>query len=348
MNHVNFDPAGFFSTFCKLLVMKPSLFILSLAGFILLASSSIWGFFGHQRINRLAVFSLPPEMISFYKKNIEYITEASVNPDRRRYSLPDEAPRHYLDLDHYGDSALYKIPRFWDDAVSCYSEDTLKAYGILPWHINRVYYQLKDAFMIKDPQRILRLSAELGHYVADAHVPLHTTENYNGQLTGQDGIHGLWESRLPELFSNDYSFFVGRAEYIQNVQLEAWRAVEQSHHCLDSVLGFEKQLSEKFAERKYGFETKGKQTMKVYSRQFSGEYHRLLNGMVERRMRAAIRMISSLWYTAWVNAGQPDINALIDYHPTEQELKQRRDELLSWKQKLYVTRDHESEQEKEK
>lgn len=196
---------------------------------------SNWGFFAHERINRLAVFTLPPEMIGFYKANIQYITEASVNPDRRRFSSVDEAPRHYIDLDHYGDSALYKMPRYWQAAVQKYSEDTLKAYGIVPWHINRMYYSLKEAFLIRDPERILKISAELGHYIADAHVPLHTTENYNGQLTGQEGIHAFWESRLPELFSDDFDYFVGKAEYISNPQAAAWNAIQSAHLTVDSV-----------------------------------------------------------------------------------------------------------------
>lgn len=128
---------------------------------------SFWGFFAHQRINRLAVFTLPPAMIKFYKKNIGYLTEAAVNPDRRRFSMPEEAPRHYIDLDHFGDSALFKIPRFWQQAVEQYGEDTLKAYGIVPWHINRMYFQLKEAFLVGDPDRILKVSAELGHYIGD-------------------------------------------------------------------------------------------------------------------------------------------------------------------------------------
>ncbi|MEQ9167012.1 MAG: S1/P1 Nuclease, partial [Fulvivirga sp.] len=82
---------------------------------ILSLSFSIWGFFAHQKINRLAVFTLPPEMIGFYKHNIQYITENAVNPDRRRYAVKDEAPRHYLDVDVYGDSAVYKLPRYWSD-----------------------------------------------------------------------------------------------------------------------------------------------------------------------------------------------------------------------------------------
>lgn len=308
----------------------------------MVSAGFVWGFFAHQRINRLAVFTLPVEMVGFYKKNIAYITEASVNPDRRRFAMVDEAPRHYLDLDHYGDSALYKMPRYWKDAVEHYTEDTLKAYGILPWHIQRMYLQLKDAFLVRDPQRILKVSAELGHYLADAHVPLHTTENYNGQLTGQDGIHAFWESRLPELFSEEYNFFVGRAYYINNTQLEAWRAIESSHLAVDSVLQFERKLAQKFGEKKYSFELKGKQTMKVYSQEFAKAYHDMLSGMVEKQMRVCIRRIGSFWYTAWVDAGQPDMKKLIDYAPTEAELKKNRAEVDSWKKKVIDSRGHEN------
>lgn len=321
------------------LSLRPILF--GLIALTLCSSFTFWGFFGHEQINRLAVFALPPEMFLFYKRNIEYITEASVNPDRRRFSSAEEAPRHYIDIDHYGISALSEMPRHWNEAVTLHGEDTLKAYGILPWHIQRMYFQLKDAFLVGDPQRILRLSAELGHYVGDAHVPLHTTENYNGQLTGQHGIHALWESRLPELFSGDYDFFTGRARYISDVQIAAWQVIKESHLAVDSVLSIERILTERFGERKYSFESKARQTLKVYSQEFSRAYHQQLNGMVERRMRAAISMTASLWYSAWVDAGQPDLKKLINYRPTAAELQTRMQEVAEWKKRTVASRDHE-------
>jgi hypothetical protein len=310
---------------------------------ILLFFSS-WGFFAHQKINRLAVFTLPKEMITFYKKNIRYIEEASVNPDRRRYVVPEEAPRHYIDLDVYGDSAAFKLPRYWKDAVDKMGEDSLTKHGIVPWHINRVYFQLKDAFLLKDPDKILRLSADLGHYIADAHVPLHTTRNYDGQLTNQVGIHAFWESRLPELFFNEYDFFVGKAEYVPNVQLLVWKTITHTNQALDSVLHFEKQLAKKSSDQKFNFETKGKQTIKVYSITYSKTYHQMLAGMVERQMRASIKMIGDIWYTAWIDGGQPDLKSLIDYRPSAEELKKREEELKKWKEgKNLSPRQHEGE-----
>lgn len=261
----------------------------------------------------MAVFRLPPEMIRFYKHHVQYITENAVNPDRRRYAVDYEAPRHYIDLDVYGDSAVYKMPRYWNDAVERFSEDTLQAYGIVPWHVNFVTYQLTEAFKENNAKDILRYSADLGHYIADANVPLHTTENYNGQLTGQYGIHGFWESRLPELYSANYDFFIGKAEYVENTQLAIWEAVKDAHLALDSVFKFEKMLTEKMADdRKFSSELRGNVNVKVYSRDFSKAYHTMLGGQVERRMRNSIKMVGDYWFTAWVNAGQPNLDLLIE------------------------------------
>ncbi|MCB0491220.1 MAG: S1/P1 Nuclease [Cyclobacteriaceae bacterium] len=303
----------------------------------------VWGFFAHKKINRLAVFTLPSEMIGFYKKNIEFLTEESVSPDRRRYAVKDEAPRHYIDLDDFGDSAIFKLPRTWQKAVERYGEDSLMEKGIVPWHVTRMYYQLKTAMLLYDPQKILWASAELGHYVADANVPLHTTSNYDGQLTNQVGLHGFWESRLPELFFNDYDFFVGKASYIGNVPDYAWQAVTNAHLALDSVLYLEKHVGEKLKNKKYSFETRGKQTVKVVSYQYAKAYHSALDGMVERQMRASVKMIGDLWYTAWVDAGQPDLKKLIDYKPSTQELETREKELELWKGRNYPARKHEED-----
>ena len=279
-----------------------------------------WGFFAHRKINRLAVFTLPPEMIGFYKEHIQYLSEKAVNPDMRRYVNPLEAPRHYIDLDIYGDSAVYTMPRYWKDAVEKYTEDTLKAYGIAPWHVNRVRYRLEEAFREMNLDKVLRYSADLGHYLGDAHVPLHTTENYNGQLTNQRGIHGFWESRLPELFFEEYDFFIGKATYIKNPQLRVWDAITTSHHAVDSVLNFEQELTERFpTSKKYGYEQRGASSVRVYSYQFSKAYHNALDGMVERRMRAAVKMIGDFWYTCWVNAGQPDLSLLKRQEEIEEE-----------------------------
>lgn len=274
-----------------------------------------WGFFGHIRINKMAVFTLPPGMIGFYKRYIDYVSENAVNPDKRRYASKGEAPRHYIDIDHYGNDTLdpfEAVPVRWQDAVAKYTEDTLQAYGIVPWHINSMMYWLTDAFKSKNVERILYLSADLGHYIGDAHVPLHTTKNYNGQLTGQRGIHGFWESRIPELTADEYDYFVGRADYINSPLEHAWETVKVSHSAVDSVLDFERILNDKFpSDQKYTYENRGASIMKQYSLDYTMAYNTMLDGMVERRMRKAVISVGSMWYTAWVNAGEPDLDKLL-------------------------------------
>lgn len=271
-----------------------------------------WGFYGHKRINRMACFTLPPEMFGFYKRHIDFVSDHAVDPDRRRYAVVGEAPRHYIDIDHYavGDQDPFEVvPRKWDDAVAKFSEDTLQAYGIVPWHIQVMYGRLVSAFQRGDVDRILSVSADIGHYIADAHVPLHTTENYNGQLTDQYGIHAFWESRIPVLSAESYDHLVGRAVYIDRPLDRAWEAVYDSHMLLDSVLGIEKRLSMTYPEdRKYVFEDRGRSGMRTYSREFTLAYEDAMMGMVEARMNASIITVGSMWYSAWVVAGQPDLD----------------------------------------
>ncbi|QRQ99591.1 zinc dependent phospholipase C family protein [Dyadobacter sandarakinus] len=278
------------------------------------------------------MFRLPAAMQVFYKKHIDYITENATNPDKRRYAVAGEAERHFIDLDVYGDSVFYFLPPSWPKAVERVGEDSLRKHGIVPWHIQLAAFQLTEAFKMRDLTRVLRLSAELGHYIADAHVPLHTTSNYNGQKTRQTGIHGFWESRLPELFAEQYEFWEGPAVYQENIMLAAWQAVRESSEARDSVLSFEKILTGTFAsDKKYSYELRNNVLTRSYSREFSEQYHAMLAGQVERRMRASIRMTGDIWYTCWINAGQPDLASLTEIKP---QATPEKEEETSWIRRL--------------
>ena len=300
-----------------------SIFFLSVLLLAFVPHKSKWGFYGHKTINKMAVFSLPKEMFAFYKSNIDFITDHAVDPDKRRYIVKEEACRHYIDIDHYyvKDSSVFDvIPKRWNDAVTKYSEDTLSKYGIVPWYIQTMKYRLQKAFEEKNIDLILKYSSEIGHYIADAHVPLHTTENYNGQLTNQHGIHALWETNIVELNADSYNYFNSKATYINNVLDFAWSTVEASHLLLDSVLSIEKTTTNQFdSDKKYSFVTKGKTTVKTYSKEFVQAYNQQLNGMVERRLKTAITAVSSIWYTAWVDAGQPKLETIRLKHEKTQE-----------------------------
>ncbi len=304
-----------------------------ITGLLLILICSSWGFYAHYRINRFAVFTLPKAMTGFYKANIEYITAHAISADKRRYVDSTEASKHFLNADHYGKKPFNAIPRNWDDAAIKYTADTLNKYGTLPWTIQYNYYRLVKAFKDHDTTAILNTSANLGHYIADAHVPLHLTQNYNGQLTHQTGIHALWESRLPELFGNHYNYYAGKARYIENPLAEAFKICSNSFKSVDTVLRLERILNHRYpADKKYALVQHGKKHVNDYSVGYASAYNKMLNGMVQRQMRSAILAVGSYWFSAWVDAGQPDLNKLI-----KQPLDEAENTRIKHEEALYRT-----------
>jgi hypothetical protein len=277
-------------------------------------------------------------MMVLYKPYIDFISEHAVDPDKRRYAVAEEGPRHFIDIDRYGKYPFDSLPRNWSDAVIKYSEDSLNTHGIVPWWLQTMLYRLTEAFKEKNQGQILRYSAEIGHYMADAHVPLHTNSNHNGQYTGQKGIHGFWESRIPELFAesepitNGWDFFIGKAEYIKNPTDFIWRKILESAAASDTVLKVEKELTKKFpSDQKYSFEERNGIILRQYSSAFSKAYDQELKGMVERRMRQSIFAIACFWYTAWVNAGQPNLKDLTHKEFSAEDLKEFDQLNTAWK-----------------
>lgn len=380
----------------------------SLLSLLILSFSPDWGFFGHRKINRMAVFTLPEDMLPLYKKNIEYIEEHAVDADKRRYATKFEAIRHYIDIDAWGTYPYADLPRDFNEALLVHSDfllinelrkdtvkmtvanaedkmiwligadtimmpskkqclyffghyikpqyyedewqirvdsfdqffqksspylslkydkiivvDHLSEHGILPYYLEEATKKLTRAFERQDANDILRNSADIGHYIGDAHVPLHTTRNYNGQFTDQVGIHAFWESRLPELYSEkSYDFLVGQADYVDDLRSYFWNIVLESNSNLDSVLSIEKRLSQTFpSDQQYCFDERLGLTVKIQCEAYSNAYHEAMSGMVEDRMTKAIHAIGSIWYTAWVNAGQPDLSKLNAGEVKQEEFK---------------------------
>jgi hypothetical protein len=272
-------------------------------------------------------------MLSFYKQNMDFITEHAIDPDKRRYAIPEEGPRHYLDLDHYGKYPYDSLPHNWYDAVNKFGEDTLNAHGVGPWWVLAMEAKLTNAFKEKNQVKILKYSAEIGHYIADLHVPLHACGNHNGQKTNQNGIHGFWESRLPELFADaQWDFFIGKADYIAKPADFIWARMLESGAASDTVLSFEAALNKKFpADQKYAFENRNGLTIRQYSTAYSAAYDKAMKGMVERRMRQSIYAVASFWYTAWVNAGQPSLTTLSNSNLSAEDLKEFEELDAQWK-----------------
>lgn len=204
---------------------------------------------------------------------------------------------------------LFEGQTFESDFTGVLWSENFSEMGILPYHLEKMYYDLSVAMEQRNYNKILRTSSEIGHYIADAHVPLHTTENYNGQLTNQVGIHAFWESRIPELLAEEeWDFLVGKAEYIENPNSYFWNIVLESNALVGEVLQIEEDLRKRFDQDElYCYEERLERTVRVECESFAKAYAAALDGQVEERFRASILSVASVWYSAWVDAGQPDL-----------------------------------------
>lgn len=219
------------------------LFIRSLVLLVIAFTTGSWGFLVHRTINQLSIYELPGAMGPFFYKNMDYLVYQSPRPDLRRNTDPGEAPRHFIDLEQYGKD----VPTSWDEAVNRYGMDSLKKAGFVPFHIMWMKDRLTAAFVSLNKDSILFYAADLGHYIADAVVPLHTTENYDGQLTNQKGLHSLWESMVPELEIQNYQLSSShRAVYLKNPGKEIWKAVYAAYALVPGVLKKEWEVSANF------------------------------------------------------------------------------------------------------
>jgi len=291
-----------------------------------------FGFYAHKKINRMAVFALPPEMIKFFKSHIDYITEHATDPDKRSRGVVGEDVKHYIDIEFYGDSAFFKIPKFWKAAIEKYTEDTLQANGINPWWTNKMFFSLTQAFKDEDLDKILYMAANIGHYIADGCTPLHTSAYYDGKTPEQKGIHAFWETRIPELYADKYNYLVGPAEFIDKPYEYIWQLVAESHAGVDSIFEIETYLRLNFpADAQYVFDEKGTVIKKQFSQKYCEEFNRMSNNMVERRMRRAVKAVACLWYSAWVNAGQPDLSRLENKEISKEHKKELEETEQMWK-----------------
>jgi hypothetical protein len=311
---------GFFSRIILLLVI------------IVICGS--WGFLVHRTVNQLAVYELPEQMRYFFYKNRDYLVKEAPGPDMRRNSDPAEGPRHFIDIEAYGDSAAWKMPLHEEDAIRKYSFDTLKRYGYVPYEVLRMKGLLTAAFRKGDKDSILFYAADLGHYIGDANVPLHTTTNYDGQLSGQKGLHNLWESTIPDLEFSHYNFTDGHsAHYLSDPASAIWGAVRRSYSLLKDVFDQEKEVSKQFTDStKYHMIMYYGRRTRAYTAAFAEAYNARLGHTVNDQLLHSADLIADFWYTAWVDAGSPVLNGSLSAEATQKDKQEYEDEYKAYKE----------------
>lgn len=290
-----------------------------LSGFIIAFAVGLgwgWGFAPHRSIHAAAIQTLPPPLFAFFKFHGDWIEQHATDPDLRKHAVKGEAEKHYIDLDRYGngaDSALAVLPRTWKAACAQYGEDALRAHGIAPWSTLWSYRSLTEAFAAQSPELILRHAADLGHYLGDLHVPLHTTSNYDGQHTGQVGIHALWETQVPAQFAREWSGVSPgrRAVYERDWESRIWHTLAQSHREIPRIFAAEVAATEALgSHRKFAYVENGRIQQRMHSPDFCAAFHEALAGQIPRQAQSAAGTIGDAWYSAWVDAGSPPLPPL--------------------------------------
>ena len=322
---------------------KVGLYSIVLLVWILFGS---WGFLVHRTVNQLAVYELPKDLRNFFYSNMDYIVRHSVRPDLRRNDDSTEHSKHFIDFEAFGDSAAWKMPRVWEDAVKLYSKDSLLKYGYVPYYIMMMKDRLTAAFRNKLKDSILFYAADIAHYIGDAHVPLHTTLNYDGQLTNQKGLHSLWESMIPEIELDHFDLKSRHhAKYLKQPEQAIWQAVRAAFVLTADVFIQERETSKQFTDStKYRIQVRRGKEVRSYSTEFAKAYSRNLHATINRQLINSADLIADFWYTCWVDGGKPELTTLPGGSPSDTQQGSLKKECKAFKknklieQKLLIAR----------
>jgi len=205
-----------------------------------------WGFETHKFIVSRAIDLLPAAIRPFFEANRTFVVEHSIDPDLwRTAGFTDEPPRHFVDMDAYGKSPFTELPRDYDAALVKFGADTLNRNGLLPWRTSEMTGNLGRAFQTVgrgySTADIKFFSAIIGHYVADAHVPLHAVLNYDGQLTGQNGVHTRFEEDLFVRYGKQLNIQPPPLQSIPNVRDFIFDTLLESYQNSDALLAADRE-----------------------------------------------------------------------------------------------------------
>jgi len=271
---------------------KRNIIILLFVAVILIS----WGKYGHKKINFNSILSFNNAIAQFMSWSSGLEAHASDADDRKYANPPDptEAPKHYIDIDNYPTfTLLNRIPQTWDSIVSQYGITAVKENGILPWATINSFDTLVKCFHRSDFTKALLIASDLGHYIADGHMPLHITKNFDGQLTGNSGIHSRYESTMINANISQIVYLGDtNLNVIENVNQYVFDYIYYNYKYKDSVL-----LADNYAKSIAG----GITTSSVYTQAL---WDKTKNFTITL-FKEASHKLAELIYTAWVKSQTP-------------------------------------------
>jgi len=247
-----------------------------------------WGWETHRYINENAVDYLPPEM-DFFEEYRDYLREHSTDPD------VDDLPGyyHYIDIDYYTEFFEGTFPHDWEEAVDQYGYDVITDNGTVPWVIELWTDSLTILMDDGEWETVWQLAAELGHYVADSHEPLHLTLNYNGQLTGNYGIHSRYETHMINPHLSELPLPDSTSNYWSSVIDSVFRYIDEIYPYVNEIIAADDLAAGQDPN-------------------YNSTYYNLLwdelDSLTISVIHCAIVDLASIWQTAWINAGSPTLS----------------------------------------
>ena len=269
----------------SLFKFKTNLFLVPIITFFSLG----WGYIGHSIINYNTILTALPEM-NFFEYWADSLAAHGSDADDRKSIDPDEGPKHYIDIDNYPEFiATGTIPQNFDSIVALHGYSFVIEQGILPWAILNTADSLQAAFENNDLHKAMLLAADLGHYIGDSHMPLHITRNYNGQYTGQYGVHSRYESGLIQRFQDQIIYDGDSLQYINNLPDYIFNMIYDNYLYVDSVLAADA------AAKAYAGNTN--------STAYYNKFWELSKNFTIGLFQKASYRLTCVIYTAWINGG---------------------------------------------
>lgn len=255
-----------------------------------------WGFEAHKFIMLRAIPLLPPALRPFFQKYQASIVEHAIDPDLwRTAGWLEESPRHFVDMDAYGAYPFPDLPHRYDDAVAKHGKEFVEKNGTLPWRAEEIYRKLVEAFTQKAPysrDNIKFFSSIIAHYTADAHVPFHASLNFDGQLTGQNGIHARFESELFERYRPVLRIAPPPVTTVANPRDFIFDTLTASFTFVQALLDADKAA---IAGRE------------AYDDRYFTMFFSKARPILERRLSDSIADVASMITSAWIEAGRPAV-----------------------------------------
>ena len=285
--------------------MKRARFIwLLIIPLILATFVRAWGFDGHRRINYMASKQLKGPFGQFLKNNSDPLKWYAVAPDYNKDIDSEEFHRHFIDADYYDEYPFTKIPKKYEELISLYGEDKIRKYGIAPWAINETCERIIDLLKKNQLEEAIYNMGVVGHYIADLHMPLHTVINYNGQFSGNDGIHKRWEHRLVDEYVKKIKP-VGKIEKVEDPWSFSMKIVKESfklHHLiLEADTKARKLLTKEQADRL------NSNDVLSFEKPYLDSLYDDTGNLLNERMGRAVMRLASLWNYCWEQAGRPKL-----------------------------------------